>query len=60
MGGYSKTIIAPIVAVLALVVGSMFKVTIDEDTKTQIIDGASILVGAAISIYGIIKNHKKS
>lgn len=53
-----KTIIAPVIAVLALVLELVFKVKLPEELQNGVIDGISNLVAIAVVIYGILKNHK--
>lgn len=58
MGQYSKTVIAPIVAVICLVVAGVSGVEVGDDVKSQIVDFVGYGVGLAITLYGIFKNHK--
>lgn len=55
----SKTIIAPIVAVLAIVVQLVFGVEIPEDVVEQIVAVVGNVVAIGLVVYGIVKNHKK-
>jgi hypothetical protein len=51
----SKTIIAPIVTLLALVATNVFHVQIGTEVQDHIAD--AILTG--ITLYGVFANHKK-
>lgn len=54
----SKSIIVPIVAVIAFFIQSVFHVQISSDLQSQIIDfivNAGLLV---ISLIGVFKNHQ--
>ena len=56
----SKTILASIVTVIALVAG-MFNLTIDAQTQGDIVDLAMVgvgVVGSSVAIYGRIKASK--
>ena len=55
----SKTAIAPIVALILMVVGGLFHIDFTEDEKTIITESAALLITAGITLYGIIKNHNK-
>lgn len=55
----SKVVIAPIIAVLALAVQTIFSVTIPEEVVNEVVVtvvNAGLLVTA---IIGVFKNHKK-
>lgn len=54
-----KTMILPIIAILALGLKAATGVEIDQATQESIATGAGILVAAGLSIYGVFKNHKK-
>jgi hypothetical protein len=56
----SKTVIAPIVALIALIAGGVFHISIDDDTQQTIVEGIVLLITAATTLYGIIKNHNKT
>lgn len=55
----AKTVIAPIVAVLALAAQLIFGIDISEEMQSQIVEWVAngVLIGTAI--YGVVKNHKK-
>lgn len=55
----NKTIILPIVALITLGITALTGVEINSDLQDSIATGVTILVSAGISLYGIIKNHKK-
>jgi hypothetical protein len=57
--GLNKTIIAPMIAVLCFVFTSISHINIDADIQEKLVTGVSTLVLAVVSIYGIVKNHKK-
>lgn len=54
-----KTMIAPIVAVIAIAAQLIFGVDISEEVQSQLVEWIAngILIGTAI--YGVVKNHKK-
>lgn len=52
-----RTIIAPIIAVIALVVENVLKVKLPEELQSNVVDTISNLVAIAVVIYGIFKNH---
>jgi hypothetical protein len=54
-----KTMIAPIIAALALVVQLIFGVTVGEELQNQVVDVIANGIFVGVVIYGIIKNHKK-
>lgn len=54
-----NTVIAPVVALIALVVGGVFHINIDEGVQNTIVQGLALLLTAGIALYGIVKNHKK-
>jgi putative Mn2+ efflux pump MntP len=55
----SKAVIAPIVAVLAMVLGGIFDVEIGEDTQAQITEFIGYVVLGGVGVYGIIKDFRK-
>lgn len=55
----NKTVVAPIVSVLALVLGNVFHVTIGDTLQGQITDIVCNLFLLGIAIEGIFKNHAK-
>lgn len=54
-----KTIIAPIVATICLGIGTFTGHHFGNDVQGEITDIGTVIVGCGVSIYGIIKNHKK-
>jgi hypothetical protein len=52
-----KTIIAPIIAVIALILENVLKVKLPEELQGNIVDTISNFVALAVVIYGIFKNH---
>lgn len=55
----AKTMIAPIVAVVALLVKTFFGIEIEEDLQNQIIETIGMVVLAVVAVHGVVKNHKK-
>ena len=55
----TKSMIVPIVAVLALAVQAIFGISVDEATQTQIVDTIVSVVAVGLTIKGIIENHIK-
>jgi uncharacterized membrane protein YfbV (UPF0208 family) len=51
----NKTIIAPIIAVLALVSQQVFHVELNDSVQSDIVNALL----TAVTLYGIFKNHKK-
>lgn len=51
----SRTVIAPIIALVALLVKSAFGIEVGDELQNQITD--AVLLG--VTLYGIITNHKK-
>lgn len=51
----SRTIIAPLIAVVALLVKNAFHIEIGTEDQATLVD--AVLLG--ITLYGVIKNHKK-
>lgn len=57
--GITRTMLAPIVAVLAMAVQLLFDIKITEELQNQIVDvifNASLVV---VAVYGVFKNHQK-
>ena len=54
-----KTIIAPIVAVLAMAIQLIFGVGIPESLVNEIVITVSNVVAVVVAIYGIFKNYQK-
>jgi hypothetical protein len=55
----NKTIILPIIAVIALIIEAVTGQKIDKATQDDVANGLTILVTAGVTIWGIFKNHKK-
>ena len=55
----SKTVIAPIIALILMLVGGAFHIDFTEDEKTAITESAALIITAGVTLYGIIKNHNK-
>lgn len=55
----SRSIIAPIIAVIILALNSAFDLSITDSEKEIIIDGAVSVGLLIVTIIGIIKDHKK-
>lgn len=55
----SKTMIAPLVALLALALKLAFGIDLSEEIQAQIIDVAGSVAALGLVLYGIVKNHKK-
>lgn len=55
----TKTIIAPIVALIVLVVQALFGIEIPEDVVNEFVVVIGNLVAVATVIYGIVTNHIK-
>lgn len=53
----NKTAIAPIIALILLLVGGVFHIDFTEDEKTVITESAALIITAGVTLYGIIKNH---
>lgn len=54
-----KTIIAPIVAVLAMAIQLIFGTKVPESLVNEVVVTASNVVAVVVAVYGIFKNHKK-
>ena len=52
------SIIVPIVAVLALLLKSVFGIEIGEEIQTKFAEGITAITLAIIAIFGVIKAHK--
>jgi uncharacterized protein (DUF697 family) len=59
MGNYKVTIVAPLVALLAVVLHNVYGITLEAGVQEQIIAGISAIVMLGALLYGIFKNHKK-
>lgn len=53
-----KTVIVPVVAVLALGYGAITGHSINQSTQDEIATVGAVVVGAVVSILGILHNHK--
>lgn len=58
MGQYNKSIVAPIVGVVCLVLLGVFGVDIGSDLQGQIVEWIGYGITIAVSVGGIFKNHK--
>jgi hypothetical protein len=54
-----KTAILPIISVIALGVGAVTGHQIDAKLQDEIATYAATIIGVGVSIWGVIKNHKK-
>lgn len=54
-----KTIVLPIVSAILMGVELIVKHPISESTKTETVDIVTALVGTGVTLFGIVKNHKK-
>jgi hypothetical protein len=52
------SIIVPIIAVVALLIKSVFGIEIGEELQTKFAEGLTALTLAVIAIFGVIKAHK--
>lgn len=55
----SKTAILPIVSVVCLGIATITGHTINASVQDEIATIGATVIGAAISIWGVIKNHQK-
>lgn len=55
----TKSMVLPIIAVVALGVKALTGIEISADLQEQLATGIVILGGVAYAIYGVFKNHKK-
>ena len=55
----SKTIIAPIIGFLAIIVNLAFHVPINDATQEQVVNVISQVVALVLVLDGIFRNHKK-
>lgn len=54
-----KTVVAPIVATIAIVAQLIFGVDIGEEVQSQIVEALVNVIAVGAILYGIIKNHKR-
>lgn len=54
-----KTIIAPIIATIAIVVQLLFGIDISEEVQSQVVEALVNVIAVGAILYGIIKNHKR-
>lgn len=54
-----KTFIPAVIGLAVLVYEAETGHKVDEDAKTQLINGSISFVGWAVTLWGIYKNHKK-
>jgi hypothetical protein len=59
MNNINKTSILPIVTVICLGIGTITGHAINANIQDEIATIIAAVVGAGISIWGVIKNHKK-
>lgn len=55
----SKSAILPIVAVVCLAIGTLTGHTISSNVQDEIATIAATAIGAGLSIWGVLKNHKQ-
>jgi uncharacterized membrane protein len=55
----TKTMIAPIILVLAMAIKGLFGIDIPQTTQDLIVQAVVIVAAVAVQIHGIYKNHKK-
>ena len=55
----SKTAILPVVSVICLAIAAVTGHEISKDLQDAIATVSAIVIGAGISVWGIIKSHKK-
>lgn len=56
----SKTMIAPIIATIAILVQTVFGIEIGESVQSQIVDVIANVILVATVVYGIIKSHNST
>jgi hypothetical protein len=59
MNNVSKSAVAPIVSTLLMAVGLVTHKVFSSDTVNEVTDITVAVIGGAVTIWGIIKNHKK-
>jgi hypothetical protein len=59
MKNIDKTAILPIVTVVCLGIGTITGHAINANTQNEIATIVAAIIGAGVSIWGVIKNHKK-
>lgn len=55
----TKSMIAPLVSILALALGKIFGIEIGTDLQAQIVDAIITVVFVVSAVYGVFKNHKE-
>jgi uncharacterized membrane protein YcaP (DUF421 family) len=55
----NKTAILPIVTIICLGIGTLIGKPIGKDTVDMIATIAATVISAGVSVWGVIKNHKK-
>lgn len=55
----SKTMIAPLVALLAVALKLAFGIDLSEELQAQIIDVTGSVIALVLILIGIVKNHNK-
>lgn len=59
MSKYDKSVIIPVISVLALGVGAIFHITIDDASINTIAEFVAAGVTLYFTLKGILQNHKK-
>ena len=54
-----KTIVAPVIATIAIAAQLIFKIDISEEVQNQVVEALVNIIAVGAILYGIIKNHKK-
>lgn len=53
------TIVAPLIAVVAIIIKLAFGINLNEDVQKQLVDVVTSVVSVSLVIDGIFRNHKK-
>lgn len=59
MKQYDKSVILPVLGVIALAIGAVFHISIDDSALDKIAEGIAAAITIGVTLYGVIKNHKK-
>ncbi len=54
-----KTVVAPIIATIAIAAQLIFKIDISEEVQNQVVEALVNIIAVGAILYGIIKNHKR-
>lgn len=54
-----KTVIAPVIGFIVILVKAIFGIEIPDDVVAQVIDSIVMALSTGAVVYGIVKNHKK-